>query len=78
MQCTGCRAELPEGAHVCPACGREVTVGQRMVGDSQSAARETGVVVGKLGRGVVGGAKGFASGVKKGFRGSDDSKDEAK
>jgi hypothetical protein len=55
-----------------------VTVGQRLVGDSQSAAKETGVVVGKLGRGVVGGAKGFASGVKKGFRGSDDSKDEAK
>lgn len=78
MPCTECRAELPEGAHACPACGREVTVGQRMVGGSQSAAKETGVVAGKIGRGVIGGAKGFASGFKKGVHGSDESKDEAK
>ena len=39
-------------------------------------ARETGAAAGKVGRGLVGGVKGFASGAKKGFKGEKDEKKE--
>lgn len=37
-------------------------------------AEKTGEAAGKVGRGIVGGAKAFASGAKKGFKGSDEEK----
>ncbi len=74
MKCEGCSADLPEGAKSCPACGRAVGIGQRAGAETVHVAKETGEVVGKVGRGIVGGVKGFGSGVKKGFKGSDEEK----
>lgn len=74
MKCEGCGAELPEGAKTCPGCGRQVSFGQRAGSETVHAAEKTGEVAGKVGRGIVGGVKGFASGVKKGYKGSDEEK----
>jgi hypothetical protein len=76
MKCEGCGAELGEGAKTCAACGRVVGVGQRAAGETVHVAKETGVVAGKVGRGIVGGVKGFGAGAKKGFKGSDEEKKE--
>lgn len=45
-------------------------MGTRAAGETVHVAKETGVVAGKVGRGIIGGAKGFASGAKKGFKGT--------
>jgi len=74
MKCEGCGAELPEGAKTCPACGKPATFGQRAETGTVHAAEKTGEVAGKVGRGLVGGVKGFASGAKKGFKGSEEEK----
>ena len=71
MKCEGCGTELPEGANHCTACGKEVSFGQRAGAGTVHAAEKTGEVAGKVGRGLVGGVKGFASGAKKGFKGSE-------
>jgi hypothetical protein len=76
MKCEGCGADLAEGAKTCSACGRAVGLGQRTAGETAHVAKETGVVAGKLGRGLVGGVKGFGAGAKKGFKGSDEEKKE--
>jgi hypothetical protein len=80
MKCEGCGAELADGAKTCSACGREVGLGHRAGAETEHVARETGAMLGKAGRGLVGGLKGFASGAKKGVKGdSQDAKqDEAK
>ena len=59
---------------MCAACGRPVSFGQRAGAGTAHAAEKTGEVAGKVGRGLVGGVKGFASGAKKGFKGSEDEK----
>ena len=74
MKCEGCGADLPEGSKSCPACGRSTSFGQRAEAGTVHAAEKTGEVAGKVGRGIVGGVKGFASGAKKGFKGSEDEK----
>ncbi len=74
MKCEGCGAELPEGAKSCQACGRAVGFGQRAEAGTVHAAEKTGEVAGKVGRGIVGGMKGLASGAKKGFKGSEEEK----
>lgn len=74
MKCEGCGAELAEGAKACAACGRPVGMGQRAGAEAVHVAEKTGEVAGKVGRGVVGGLKGLASGAKKGFKGSDEEK----
>lgn len=76
MNCEGCGAELADGAKFCNACGREVSLGHRVGAESTHVAKEAGVAVGKVGRGIVGGAKAFGAGAKKGFKGS--SSDEEK
>ncbi len=79
MKCPSCGAEVADGSKNCSACGTELTFGTRAVGGTTHVAKETGVVAGKLGRGLVSGAKGFASGMKKGYKGEDaEKKDEAK
>ncbi len=74
MKCEGCGAELAAGARFCNACGREVGLTQRVGEESMNVARETGVVVGKVGKGIVGGVKAFGAGAKKGFKGEDEEK----
>jgi hypothetical protein len=74
MKCEGCAAELPEGARACPACGRSVGIAQRAGAESMHVAEKAGEVTGKVGRGIVGGVKGFAAGARKGFKGSEDEK----
>jgi len=74
MKCEGCGGELPPAAKACPACGRAVGFGQRAGAETVHVAEKTGEVAGKVGRGIVGGVKGFASGAKKGFKGSDEEK----
>ena len=74
MKCEGCGAELAEGAKSCAACGRPVGVGKRAGAETEHVAEKTGEVAGKVGRGVMGGLKGLASGAKKGFKGSDEEK----
>lgn len=74
MKCEGCGAELAEGAKSCPSCGRAVTFGQRVGAETVHAAEKTGEVAGKVGRGIVGGMKGLASGAKKGYKGSEEEK----
>ena len=76
MKCEGCGAELQAGATSCSACGRAVGFGQRAGDETKHIAKETGVVAGKLGRGIVGGVKGFGAGAKKGFKGSEEEKKE--
>ena len=76
MKCEGCGAEVAENAKTCAACGRAVGLAHRAAGETVHVAKETGVVAGKVGRGLVGGVKGFASGAKKGFKGSEEEKKE--
>jgi hypothetical protein len=76
MKCEGCGAELVAGAKTCPACGRSVGFGQRAEAETVHVAEKTGEAAEKVGRGLVGGIKGFASGAKKGFKGSDKEKKE--
>ncbi len=71
MKCEGCGKDLPEGAKACPACGRQVGLGQRAEAGTVHVAEKTGEVAGKVGRGIVGGVKGLAAGAKKGFHGSE-------
>ncbi len=74
MKCDGCGADLAEGSKRCPSCGHEVGLGHRVGETSERVAKETGEVIGKVGKGVWSGAKGFGKGLKKGFSGSDDEK----
>ena len=74
MKCEGCGAGLAEGSKWCPSCGHEVGLGHRAGETSERVAKETGEVIGKVGKGVWSGAKGFGKGLKKGFSGSDDEK----
>ena len=74
MKCEGCGGELAEGAKSCPSCGREVKFGQRAGAETVHVAEKTGEVAGKVGRGIVGGMKGLASGAKKGYKGSEEEK----
>ncbi len=76
MKCEGCGAELAEGAKTCAACGRETSSSQRAGSATMHVAKETGVVAGKVGHGLVGGLKGLASGAKKGYKGSEEEKKE--
>lgn len=76
MKCEGCGADLAEGAKACASCGRPASFGQRAGAESMHVAKETGVLAGKVGRGIVGGVKGFGSGAKKGFKGSEEEKKE--
>jgi uncharacterized membrane protein YvbJ len=76
VKCSGCGAELPEGAVKCTACGRELGLGQKVGEGSLHVAKETGVVAGKIGKGLWSGAKAVGSGAKKGFKGSEDEKKE--
>jgi hypothetical protein len=69
MKCEACGAELTDGAKTCAACGKEVGLGHRAGAETQHVAKETGVVLGKAGRGLVGGVKGFGAGAKKGWKG---------
>jgi hypothetical protein len=64
------------GAKACPACGRAVGFGQRAEAEGVHVAEKTGEVAGKVGRGLVGGVKGLASGAKKGFKGSEEAKQQ--
>lgn len=72
MKCPGCGAEIADGSKRCAACGRELSLGTRAMGETVHVAKETGAVAGKVGQGLVGGVKGFASGAKKGFKGTQD------
>jgi len=74
MKCEGCGMELPENAKACSGCGRQVGFGQRAGAETVHVAEKTGEVAGKVGRGIVGGVKGLASGAKKGFKGSEEEK----
>ncbi len=73
-KCEGCGKDLPEGARACPSCGRAVSLGQRTEAGAVHVAEKTGEVAGKVGRGLVGGMKGLASGAKKGFKGTEEEK----
>jgi hypothetical protein len=74
MKCEGCGKDLPEGAKACPSCGRALGVGQRAEAGTVHVAEKTGEVAGKVGRGLLGGVKGLASGAKKGLQGSEEEK----
>jgi hypothetical protein len=74
MKCEGCGAELPAGAKTCSACGRAVSFGHRAEAETVHVAEKTGEVAGKVGHGIVAGAKGLAHGAKKGFHGSEEEK----
>ena len=76
MKCEGCGTELPEGATRCASCGRAVTLGQKTAQGAGAVVEGTGVVAGKVARGLIGGAKGFAHGVKKGYSSSSEEKKE--
>jgi hypothetical protein len=74
MKCEGCGAELAQGAKNCPGCGRAVGFGQRAEAGTVHAAEKTGEIAGRVGHGILGGAKGLVSGAKKGFKGSEEEK----
>jgi len=74
MKCEGCGADLAEGSKTCPACGKPVSFGRRAEAETVHVAEKTGETAGKVGRGLVGGMKGLASGAKKGFKGSEEDK----
>lgn len=75
MQCAACGAELEKGAKACSKCGREVGLGQKAAEGSLAVATGTGVVAGKIGKGLWTGAKAVGAGAKKGFKGSDEKKE---
>ncbi len=77
MKCNGCGAELAEDAKTCTACGKELSLGQKTAEGSLHVAKETGVVAGKIGKGLWGGAKAVGAGAKKGFKGSEEEKKES-
>ncbi len=70
MKCPACGAEVVGGAKNCAACGKELSFGRRAEGETVHVAQKTGAVAGKVGRGLVEGAKGFGAGVKKGYKGT--------
>jgi hypothetical protein len=72
MKCPACGAEVVEGSKSCAACGKELPFMKRAEGETAHLAKKTGAVAGKVGRGLVEGAKGFGSGVKKGYKGTAD------
>ena len=74
MKCEGCGAELAPNAKFCAGCGRATSFGQRAESETVHVAEKTGEAAGKVGRGIVGGVKGFASGAKKGYKGSEEEK----
>lgn len=74
MKCTGCGAELAEGAASCATCGRSTTTGQKVAAGSVHVAEKTGEVAGKIGKGLWGGAKAVGAGAKKGFKGQEEEK----
>ncbi|HTP55240.1 MAG TPA: hypothetical protein VML53_01060 [Thermoplasmata archaeon] len=74
MKCEGCGAELAAGAKSCTACGRAVSFGHRAEAETVHVAEKTGEVAGKIGHGLLGGAKGLVSGAKKGFKGDETEK----
>lgn len=74
MKCEGCGAEIAAGAKNCASCGRPVGFGQRAEAETVKVAEKTGEVAGKVGRGLLGGVKGLASGAKKGFKGGEEEK----
>ena len=76
MKCEGCAADVPEAAKSCPACGRAVGLGRRAEAETVKVAEKTGEVAGKVGRGILGGVKGLASGAKKGYKGQEPEKKE--
>lgn len=71
MNCPGCGAAVVDGAKNCHACGRELSMGSRTVGETTHLAKETGAAAEKLGRGAVGGFKGLVSGAKKAVKGEE-------
>jgi uncharacterized membrane protein YvbJ len=77
MKCAGCGAEIAEGTMKCAACGRELGLGQKVGEESLHVAKETGVVAGKIGKGIWGGAKAVGAGAKKGFKGSEEEKKQS-
>ncbi|MCI4320166.1 MAG: hypothetical protein L3K23_08575 [Thermoplasmata archaeon] len=76
MKCEGCGADLLEGAKACTACGREVGLGHRAAEETLHVAKETGVVAGRLGRGLMTGVQEIGAGAKKGFKHKDGEKKE--
>lgn len=76
MKCEGCGADLAEDAKTCAACGRPVSLAQRAGAETAQVVKETGELAGKVGRGLVGGVKGFASGAKKGLKGKEEESKE--
>jgi hypothetical protein len=54
-----------------------VGLGQKAAAESLHVAQETGVVAGKIGKGIWSGAKAIGSGAKKGFKGSEEEKKES-
>jgi len=76
MKCEGCGADLMEGARACSACGREVGLGHRAAEETMHVAKETGVIAGRLGHGLVTGVKEIGAGAKKGFKHKDEEKKE--
>ena len=71
-KCPGCGAEVADGSKTCAACGKDLSLGARTAAGSGQLAKDTGVVVGKIGRVGILGAKGFVSGVKKGLKGGEE------
>jgi uncharacterized membrane protein YvbJ len=72
MKCESCGAELADGAKTCAKCGHEVGLGHRAGAETEHVAHEAGEGAKKVGRGILGGAKGLVSGAKKEFHKSDD------
>lgn len=76
MKCTGCGAELPDGAKACAGCGRAVGVGQKAEAETAKLAKETGAAAEKVGKGIWGGAKSLGAAAKKEFKHSDEKKSQ--
>lgn len=72
MKCPACGAEVADGAKMCGKCGKELPFTTRAAGETVHVAKATGEVAGKVGHGLVAGAKGFAAGAKKGYKGTQD------
>lgn len=77
MKCTGCGAELVEGAKNCSACGRPASMAQRATGETAKVAKETGAAAEKVGKSLWGGVKSLENKAKKEFKHSDDEKKQS-
>jgi hypothetical protein len=67
--CTACGTPLADGLTTCTGCGLVVGPNSMLPMEKHPVAEEAGMIAGRLGRGLVNGARAFGRSARAGFRG---------